>query len=164
MSVQAFCGLCRKQRAEVSVRLSIRRMLGLSTLLIATCTLLFSQTLATVESVHVGEMGTSDEAARFRLLLEEELAERGFQVVEDKAKADAVMTGVLTVRVYDDELVARAKVALKDRTGKRIWGGDFGPRRCLKCAVFLKRIPEPVAYRAENIADDLAKAREKAKR
>src|SRR4051794_19450409 len=50
-----------------------------------------------VQKVYVEEMGASAEAARFRLLLEDQLSERGFIVVDKPEKADAVLGGALSV-------------------------------------------------------------------
>lgn len=42
-------------------------------------------------------------------------------------EADAILTGVLAVRVDSDESLARVTVALKSADGQRIWGRDFQP-------------------------------------
>ena len=63
-----------------------------------------------------------------------------------------LLTGVLSLRVYDDTSIARATVYLKTPDGKRIWGGDFQPKR-----TFFKRVDDTVKFRAENIADKLRK-------
>ena len=105
-----------------------------------------------VQKIHIGEMGKSDEAERFQLLLEEQLEKKGFTVVNDADKADAVLAGVLSLRVYDDTSIARATVYLKNPDGKRIWGGDFQPK-----STFFKRVDDTVKFRAENIADKLRK-------
>lgn len=55
--------------------------------------------LNAVRKIHVGSMGETDEAERFRLLFEDELSRKGFTVVDVAEKADAVLTGVLSVRV-----------------------------------------------------------------
>ncbi len=104
-----------------------------------------------VKKIHIGSMGKSDEAERFQLLLEEQLEKKGFIVVTDADKADAILTGVLSLRVYDDTSIARVTVQLKTLDGKRIWGGDFQPKRSLK------RVDDTVKFRAENIAGRLRK-------
>ena len=43
-----------------------------------------------VQKIYVEDMGTSPEAARFRLLLEDQLSENGFVVVARRLEADAV--------------------------------------------------------------------------
>jgi hypothetical protein len=105
-----------------------------------------------VERICVGDMGQSDEAARFRLLLEEELAKQKFTVVSQPEQADGVLTGVVTVRVYEDTSVARATVQLRAPSGERLWGGDFEPRRAM-----FKKVKDTVKFRAQNIAEDLRK-------
>ncbi len=72
-------------------------------------------------------MGKSDEAERFRLLLINELDKVGFVTTDDSKAADSVLTGVLSVRVYADESLARVTVVLKAADGQRIWGQDFEP-------------------------------------
>ena len=110
----------------------------------------FSTDLWTVRKICVGEMGQSDEAARFRMLLEDELAKKRFTIVAQPEQADAVLTGVLSVRVYSDTSLARATVKLQSPAGERFWGGDFEPRRA-----FFKRVKDTVRFRAENVAGDL---------
>lgn len=105
-----------------------------------------------IQKIQVGEMGKSDEAERFRLLLEGQLEKKGFTVVAAADKADAILTGVLSLRVYDDTSIARATVQLKTSDGKSIWSGDFQPKR-----TFFKRVDDTVKFRAENIADQLRK-------
>src|SRR5947208_13254601 len=61
----------------------------------------YSQTRAMalhlVQKIYVEEMGTSSEAARFRMLLEDQLSENGFVVVAKREEADAVLGGVISV-------------------------------------------------------------------
>ncbi len=104
-----------------------------------------------VQKIFVGEMGQSDEAARFRMLLEEQLAKVKFATVSKPEDADAILTGVLSVRVYSDESIARATVVLKGTGGERLWGGDFQPR------AHFGGVKDTVRFRAENIAGDLRK-------
>ena len=49
-----------------------------------------------VQKIYVEDMGTSPEAARFRLLLEDQLSENGFVVVAKREEADAVLSGATT--------------------------------------------------------------------
>lgn len=108
----------------------------------------FSSKLYLVQKIYVGEMGNSDEAARFRLLLDEKLSKKGFTVVDKEEKADAILIGALSVRVYDDGSVARATVQLKSPNGERLWGGNFTPRTTFKRK-------DTVELRAEDIANRL---------
>src|SRR5437867_8117427 len=50
-----------------------------------------------VQKIYVEDMGTSPEAARFRLLLEDQLSENGFVVVAKREEADAILSGVTSV-------------------------------------------------------------------
>ena len=105
---------------------------------------------AAVEKVHVGDMGADDEADRFRLLLEEQLTKKGFAVVRTEAEADAVLTGVLSVRVYDKKTEARVFVRLTSRDGTQLWARDFGHKR-LRVNPF--SLQEPTRRRAEEVAE-----------
>ncbi|MDD5544930.1 MAG: hypothetical protein PHX83_17320 [Acidobacteriia bacterium] len=105
--------------------------------------------LQSVHKVYVGEMGTTDEAARFRMLLAQELSKKGFIVVDQAQNADAILTGILTVRVYADTSIARATVQLKSANGEILWAGDFQPKRTFKS------VSDTVKFRAQNVADAL---------
>ena len=107
--------------------------------------------LGLVQKIYVGDMGGADEADRFRLLLEEQLTKRGFTIVERAESADAVLTGALSVRVFDDKSEARAFVRLTTPDGERIWAKDFGSRLLTNP---FKRA-EPVKRRAEEVASRL---------
>src|SRR2546423_8331603 len=60
----------------------------------------YSQTRAIalhlVQKIYVEDMGTSPEAARFRLLLEDQLSENGFVAVAKREEADAVLGGAVS--------------------------------------------------------------------
>jgi hypothetical protein len=107
--------------------------------------------LGVVQKIYVGDMGGADEADRFRLLLEEQLTKRGFTIVERAESADAILTGALSVRVFDDKSEARAFVRLTTQGGERIWARDFGSRLITNP---FKRA-EPVKRRAEEVANRL---------
>jgi hypothetical protein len=113
--------------------------------------------LGTVSAIHIGSMGQSDDAERFRMLLEEELNKVHFRVTSDAGRADASLTGALSVRVYADSSVARATVVLKGAQEAALWRGDFQPRRtCSR--------KDTVRLRAEDVAKELRKAVDKALR
>jgi hypothetical protein len=80
-----------------------------------------------VNKIYVGEMGTTDEAARFRMLLADELSHEGFTVVEHPNEADGVLTGVLVVRVHAERSATSATLELRSSTGEKIWESDFKP-------------------------------------
>ena len=105
---------------------------------------------AVVDKVYVGDMGADDEADRFRFLLEEQLTKKGFAVVRAEAEADAVLTGVLSVRVYDKKTEARVTVRLAARDGAQLWAKDFGHKRFRVNPFSLQ---EPTRRRAEEVAE-----------
>lgn len=116
--------------------------------------------LRDVRKIYVGDMGTADEADRFRFLLEEQLKRRGFTVVGTAAEADAVLSGALSVRVMDEESEARAFVKLEDAAGRRLWARDFGHKKFL-VNPFSRQ--EPTKRRAEEVAKELRRDWEQAK-
>ena len=103
--------------------------------------------LQSVRQIYVGEMGRSDEARRFRLLLQDQLAKKGFVVVEKIEDADAILTGALSVRV-DEGSQARAYIRLDAQNGERLWARDFGEHLFKGLFTF----KEPVKLRAEEVA------------
>ena len=106
--------------------------------------------LNAVRKIHVGSMGETDESERFRLLLEEALSAKGFIVVDSPEKADAGLTGSLSVRVHDKKTRARVYVKLNTPEGVRLWGKDFGSRFT---SPFNRT--EPVKLRAQDVANAL---------
>lgn len=106
--------------------------------------------LRALRKIHVGSMGETDESKRFRLLLEEELSNKGFTVVDGPEKAEAILTGVLSVRVHDKKTRARVYVKLTSPAGVRLWGRDFGSRIT---SPFNRT--EPVKLRAQDVANGL---------
>jgi hypothetical protein len=116
-------------------------------------------TLDQVKKIYVGDMGKADEADRFRLLLEEQLTRRGFTVVGKPEEADALLTGALSVRVFDNKSEARVFVKLETTAGARLWARDFGHKR-LKLNPF--SLKEPTRRRAEEVAEALRRDWEKA--
>jgi len=116
--------------------------------------------LRDVRKIYVGDMGTADEADRFRYLLEEQLKKRGFTVVSTASEADAVLSGALSVRVFDQKSEARAFVKLEDAGGRRLWARDFGHKRIL-VNPFSRQ--EPTKRRAEEVAKELRRDWEQSK-
>lgn len=122
--------------------------------------------LKDVQKVYVGDMGKSDEAERFRLLLADELERNGFGVVEREESADAALAGVLTVRVYDDGSVARVTVRLASGD-QRLWSRDFQQRIPLVPLVGILKPSttdgrDTVRARAQDVAKSLREAVTKA--
>ena len=116
--------------------------------------------LRDVRKIYVGDMGTADEADRFRFLLEEQLRKRGFTIVSTPAEADAVLSGALSVRVFDEKSEARAFVKLEDAAGRRLWARDFGHKKIL-VNPFSRQ--EPTKRRAEEVAKELRRDWERSK-
>lgn len=110
------------------------------------------ESLGQVKKIHVGDMGDDEEAERFRLLIEEALEEQGFTVVGLPEDADAVLTGALSVRVYDEKSEARVSVRLASQDGRVLWAKDFGHKRFRVNPLSLQ---EPTKRRAEEVAEAL---------
>jgi hypothetical protein len=110
-----------------------------------------------VRKIYVGNMGQDDEADRFRLLLAEQLTKKGFDVVDASEKADAILTGALSVRVHRSSSTARVYVTLNTPEGKRLWGRDFGSK-----ISNLFSLNEPVKLRAQDVANGLKQDWERA--
>ena len=110
------------------------------------------ETLPPVQKIYIGDMGNDDEADRFRLLLEEQLLKRNFDVVLRPEDADAVLTGALSVRTYDRKSEARVSVRLASRDGQVFWARDFGHKRFRVNPLSLQ---EPTKRRAEEVAEAL---------
>jgi hypothetical protein len=109
-----------------------------------------------VHTIYIGNMGDADEADRFRLLLEEQVARKGFAVVDSAEKADAILTGALSVRVHRNSSTARVYVTLHTPKGQRLWGRDFGSK-----ISNLFSLTEPVKQRAQDVANGLKQDWEK---
>lgn len=103
-----------------------------------------------VKAIYVGNMGDADEADRFRLLLEEQIARRGFAVVDSPEKADAILSGALSVRIHRNSSTARVYATLQTPAGQRLWGRDFGSK-----ISNLFSLTEPVKLRAQDVANGL---------
>jgi hypothetical protein len=108
--------------------------------------------LSDVHHIYVDSMGQGDEAVRFRSLLKQELAHAGFTIEDDSAKADAVLSGTLSVRVIAGYSKAFADLAMRAPDGATIWQGRFGPRFWRG-----RRGNDDVKNRASDIADKLLK-------
>jgi hypothetical protein len=85
-----------------------------------------SPALHRVSKIHVATMGSGDQADRFHSLLQDELSKVGFEVSEQSANADAILTGTFSFESGGDRTSARATVTLKSRDGRQIlWSGDY---------------------------------------
>lgn len=105
---------------------------------------------AEVKRIYVGPMGNSDDAERFRMLLKDELGDKGFAVVEKESDADAVLTGVLATQLSQGTTRARASVTLKGPDGETLWSDSFGVRMSFGLG---RR--DNVKQRAGDVADGL---------
>ncbi len=108
--------------------------------------------LPDVQRIYVGDMGYEEEAERFRLMLEEQLQKRDFEVVIDPDRADAVLTGVLTMTHYEYNSDARVTVRVTSPSGDVLLTKDFGQGRFIANPLNLK---EPLRRRAEEAAEAL---------
>jgi hypothetical protein len=116
--------------------------------------------LADVRRILVSEMGNSDDASRFRDLLVEELAARGFTVVDSEEDADAILSGSIATQLQQGTTKARATARLKSPDGRPLWSDDFGVR----FVVGFGRARDSVKLRAEDVASALGDAVKKAKK
>jgi hypothetical protein len=120
-----------------------------------------------VQKIYLEEVGTSDEAARFRLLLEEKLTEKGFTVVGGPDQADAILSGALSVSqpgIYGGPSDVGVTVQLKSQAGQRLWGGNFAGRVFILNPVSSLRFKDIVEYRAKELAKRLRADWEKSAR
>ncbi|HEY0319560.1 MAG TPA: hypothetical protein VGC66_01175 [Pyrinomonadaceae bacterium] len=120
-----------------------------------------------VHKLYVEEMGTSDEAARFRLLLEDQLSEKGFTVVDKPEKADAVLGGALSVSrsgIYGGPADISVTARLNSPDGVRLWGNNIGGQIIILNPVKSLKFKEPVEYRARELAKKLRDDWEKSAR
>ncbi|MDQ3818391.1 MAG: hypothetical protein M3362_12050 [Acidobacteriota bacterium] len=112
-----------------------------------------------VQKIYLEELGTTQEAARFHLLLEEKLTERGFTVVDKPEKADATLSGALSVSpagIYGGTSDIGVTVQLKTPSGERLWSGNFAGQTYLGVIASLKRKDQDVVeYRAHDLAKKL---------
>ena len=111
-----------------------------------------------VQKIYVEEMGTSPEAGRLRLLLEDQLSERGFTVVDSSQKADAVLSGVTSVaRAGIDggpaDIAITARLTSTD--GSRLWSTNIGGQRFVINPIKAFNFREPVEHRARELAKRL---------
>jgi hypothetical protein len=111
-----------------------------------------------VQKIYVEEMGTSAEAARFRLLLEDQLSERGFTVVDKPEKADAVLGGALSVTqsgIYGGPADISVTARLISPDGGRLWSANIGGQIIILNPITSLKFKEPVEYRAKELAKKL---------
>ena len=116
-----------------------------------------------VQKIYVEDMGTSPEAARFRLLLEDQLSENGFVVVAKREEADAILSGVTSVSqsgFYGGPADISVTARLVSSDGDRLWSTNIGGQIYILNPVKSLKFTEPVEYRAQELAKKLRHARE----
>ena len=122
-----------------------------------------TQTIAAlhlVQKIYIEELGSTDEAARFRLLLEDKLTQRGFVVVDKPDRADAVLRGALSVSSagkYGGASDISVTVRLYSSQGERLWSINLPKPATFSSALKVRgfRFKEPVEHRAEELAKEL---------
>lgn len=79
-----------------------------------------------VRTIYVAGLGDSDEAERFRRELQRQLKRRRFTLASQAGEAEAVLTGKFSFTGSDrDGRIVFDPAELKDRTGGRLWHGNF---------------------------------------
>lgn len=126
-----------------------------------------TKALNSAQRIYVESMGTSPEADRFRLLLEDQLGERGFTVVDTSEKADAVLSGVVSVArsgFYGGPADISVTARLISSAGDRLWSGNIGGQIYILNPVNSLKFKEPIEYRAKELAKKLRSDWEKSGR
>ena len=116
-----------------------------------------------VQKIYVEDMGTSPEAARFRLLLEDQLSDNGFTVVAKREEADAILSGATSVSrsgFYGGPPDISVTARLVSSDGARLWSTNMGGQIYILNPVKSLKFTEPVEYRAQALANKLRQARE----
>ncbi len=111
-----------------------------------------------MQKLYLEELGTSPEAARFRLLLEDKLSEKGFTIVDKPEKADAILSGALSVSsagIYGGTSDIGVTVQLKSIAGERLWSGNFAGQIILLGPISSLKFKDVVDYRAKELAKKL---------
>lgn len=110
-----------------------------------------------VQKIYLEDVGTSAEAARFRLLLEDKLINKGFTIVQRPGDADAVLSGALSVSagIYRGPSDIGVTLQLKSLAGDRLWSGNFaGQINTLNPVTYIK-FKDMVEHRASDAAKKL---------
>jgi hypothetical protein len=103
-------------------------------------------------------LGTSPEAVRFRLLLEDKLVEKGFTVVRKVEDADAVLSGAVSVSApefYGGTSDIGVTVELNSLAGDRLWSGNFAGRITTLNPVAHLKFKDIIDHRASELARKL---------
>jgi hypothetical protein len=103
-------------------------------------------------------MGTSTQAGRFRLLLEDQLSGQGFTVVDSPENADAVLSGALSVDdsgIFGGDSDVGVTARITSAGGERLWGYNIGGQITILNPVKSLKFKEPIEYRAKELAKKL---------
>ena len=123
--------------------------------------------LRLVQKIYLEQLGTTAEATRFHLLLEDKLTEKGFTVVDKPEKADAILSGALSVSpvgFYGGTSDVGVTVQLKSPTGERLWSGNFAGQIYTLGLISSLKFKDVVEYRANDLAKKLRADWEKSAR
>ena len=116
-----------------------------------------------VQKIYVEDMGTSPEATRFRLILEDQLAENGLIIVANREQADAVLGGAVSLvrpGVFGGPADINVTARLNSSNGVRLWGANTGGQIVILNPVSSLKFKEPLEYRAKELVKKLTRARE----
>jgi hypothetical protein len=122
-----------------------------------------AMSLHLVQKIYIEDMGTSPEAARFRLLLEDQLSENGFVVVAKREEADAVLGGAVSLvrpGVFGGPADINVTARLNSPDGTRLWSVNTGGQIVILNPVSSLKFNEPLEYRAKELVRKLSHARE----
>jgi hypothetical protein len=111
-----------------------------------------------VQKLYIDDMGSQPEAARFRILIEDKLLEKGFTVVDKSEDADAILSGAVSVTpvgIYGGTTDVGVTVQLKSPSAERLWSGNFAGRIIILNPVTSLRFKDIVEYRATELARKL---------
>ena len=120
-------------------------------------------TLHSVQKIYVENMGTSPEALRLRLLLEDQLSVNGFTVVAKRDEADAILNGAVSLvrpGVFGGPADINVTARLISSNGDRLWSVNTGGQIVILNPVSSLKFKEPLEYRAKELGKKLRHARE----
>ena len=111
-----------------------------------------------VQSIYIEDLGGSDEAARFKLLIEGELSNKGFKIVDSPKQADANLSGVVSVvdlGYFGGTNDISVTLRLAGADGGRLWTGNSAGQIHIYNPIRAQTFDEPIAYRARQLAKKL---------
>jgi len=120
-----------------------------------------------LHNIYVEDMGTSPEAARFRLLLEDQLSGNGFTVVAKREEADAVLGGAVSLvepGVFGGPMDINLTARLNSSDGTRLWSVNTGGQIVIFNPVSSLKFKDPIEYRARELVRKLVQARRQSAR